>query len=329
MQSLAVIATAAAVTALAMPASAQDAEAKKGSGTVWTLQAEDAPETKPWTDPATLSFKSVEDGRDSWDVALAVRAEWPVRQHRMFVSGAAIRRTATGEEQEFYAAKVGAKLDYNNVGRETHAAEEVSVYVDPSIGYARTTTFKDPDADCALTPQPVGCFKQHEESLRADVQIQPFMAWMSNAPYLDENTDWKTDHGFFHEIGFVFTPFYDHVIDAKLDATGVKQKGKAAGLQSLAAIAVTPSWLDYRLVYRASAKHMVAAERSGARRGAFPANAFLFETSLVYEFGMRSFEGGKGWTPSFGISHASGDDPLTGRTKGKDTTIAFKLSVKN
>jgi hypothetical protein len=71
---------------------------------------------------------------------------------------------------------------------------------------------------------------------------------------------------------------------------------------------------------------MTAFSRSGPRKSAFPANAFLFTASVNYEFGVRSFEGRKGWSPSVGLTYNVGDDPLTGRKDTEDTTFVVKVA---
>uniref|UniRef100_B0T9L2 Uncharacterized protein n=1 Tax=Caulobacter sp. (strain K31) TaxID=366602 RepID=B0T9L2_CAUSK len=293
----------------------------------WTVQAEDMPEKRPWTDPASISFKSVEDGEDSWDIVVAATVAYPVGNIEPFATVAAIRRTNSEKEQEYYAAKLGLKGEHT--WRSAADVSLVTLYFDPSIGYTRTTTFKDAKANCAATPPPNGCFKQHEGSVRAQVQIQPFVPGWNPAPFKDAQGKWTMgpDHPpWFTEFGVVATPFWDKVTDAKRDATGVKLEGSATGAQVQVSGAFVPAVLDFGLVLRASVKQMLAIDRSGPRQQAFPANATLFTGSISYEFGVRSFESDTGWSPSIGVTYVSGDDPLTGRKKSTDTTFGIKLT---
>lgn len=296
----------------------------------WTVNAEDAPKSTPWTEPASIGFKSVEGGDESWNVSVAVRGQLG----RGFASAAVIRKTGSSDEQEHYAFKVGASLDYwfrRPAGQEL---DETTVYFDPSIGLTQTTTFAEEDATtCATVPAPPTCRDQRETSVRAELKLQVFRPRWSSAPQWDEGppSAWTTGgDDFFFDWSPTFTLFHDEVIDAKADAAGLQHDGGVSGLQSSVAGALTPRFWDYRIVLRGSARQLTTLDRSGARRDVFPANAFVWSASVNYEWGVRSFEAGrKGWSPSVGLTYTSGDDPLTGRKDVSDWALLFKISLKS
>lgn len=294
----------------------------------WTVNAEGAPTSTPWTEPASIGFKSVEGGDQSWNVAVAVRAGLG----RAFASAAVIRKTGSGDEQEHYAFKIGAALDHwfrKPAGQEL---DETMLYIDPSIGLTQTTTFAEEDATtCATTPGLATCRDQRETSVRAELKVQVLRPRWSSAPQWVEGPPptWTTgDAPFFFDWSPTFTLFHDEIIDAKVSAAGLEHAGGVSGLQSSAAGALTPRFWDYRIVLRGYARHLTAFDRSDARRAVFPANAFVWSASINYEWGVRSFEAGrKGWSPSVGLTYTSGDDPLTGRKDVNDWVLLFKVSL--
>jgi hypothetical protein len=295
----------------------------------WTVQAEDAPESTPWTEPASIGFKSVEGGEESWNVAVAVRAELG----RAFASAAVIRKTGSSDQQEHYAVKVGVNFDHwipMPAGREL---DETMLYIDPSIGLTRTTSFAEEDATaCAAVPAPATCRDQRDTSVRAELKVQVFRPGWSSAPQWDDDAQsWRTDdEDFFFDWSPTFMLFHDQIIDAKADATGVRREGSVSGLQSSISGALTPKFWDYRVVLRGNARHLATFDRSDARRAVFPSDAFVWSASINYEWGVRSFEAGRtGWSPSVGLTYTSGDDPLTGRKDVSDWAILLKLSLRS
>lgn len=296
----------------------------------WTVQAEETPEKKPWTDPASIAFKSVENGEDYFDIAVALTATKPLPYdgdgaRAIFANAAAIRRTNPGKEQEYYAFKVGLKQDfYSHDG--VPLADEYAIYLDPSVSYNRTTTFRDLNANCAVAPKPATCADQYEGSVRAELKGQLFLPWFLNNPPYKDGDHWVSPHPAYVEFGPIANLFHDRIVDAKTDAKGLKLKGSASGAQSTLSLIVIPKAFDYRLSLRASEKYLLAFDRTGPRAAAFPANASLFTASASWDFGPRAFETAKGWAPSFAVTYTDGDDPLTARAKSKDTTFQLRIA---
>lgn len=317
---------------LACAAGAAHAQEKDKSEISWTVQAEDAPEKKPWTEPALIGFTSVSDGEDIFDIAIAVKGERPLSDKvGVFTSGALIRRTKPGKEQEFYAFKVGAGLTFSNAGAEVQTEEEarkaITLYVDPSLGLTRTTAFADPTAVCT-PPAMATCQDQYETSLRAEVKAQLYLPALSRAPYKTDG-QWRAKGGLAYDFGPTAAISFDQILDAKRDATGAKMEGSVTAGQLGLNGAVTPELFDFRLTLRGAARYFYAFDRSGERAAAYPRDATLWSASLTYEFGVRSFEGRKGWSPSFGIVYTNGEDPTTGRPDSEDVTVALKLTLVN
>lgn len=330
------------LSAAALAAAGLAAGAAQAQDISWVVQAEDAPQKQPWTEPASFSFKSVSDGDDVIDAAIAVRASTPlpVTDGSLFVSAAAIRRTNPGKEQEYYALKVGGSFTLTNVSIEPvdpdapgGPRDAFALYVDPSVSLARTTAFRDLKAVCT-PPAPATCRDQYESSVRVEVKAQLFNPNWTNAPYsLDGGESWQ-GRGLLWEFAPVATLFYDEVVDAKADATGAKMEGSVTGLQLSLNGALTPRMSDdpdraYRLVFKGSVKAFTALDRSGPRAAAFPEEALLVTLSASYEFGNRSFEFEKGWAPSIGITYTNGEDPTTGRPDSEDVVLAFKIALVN
>ena len=294
----------------------------------WTVQAEDIPKQRPWMDPASFGFKSIGGGEDYFDIAAAVSASRHFGDFRGFASAAVVRRSNPGKEIESYAAKIGAKFEWSSDLLTGDPRRDVTVYLDPALVYARATTFRDLKAVCTTLPRLATCDDQYQGSVRAELKMQYFTPIFSEAPYRPgPNAEWESGRSFVWEFTPVTTLFHDRVVEATTDATRLKLEGSATGFQTDLAGAVIPRWGDYRVVFRSSVKQMVALDRSGPRAEAFPANAMLFTASATYEWGVRSFEGRKGWTPSVGITYSSGDDPLTARQDSEETTLLFKIAL--
>lgn len=303
----------------------------------FTLNAEEAPDDAPWSDPASLAYTKNAGDKASIALDLAARADWRMGSaaettNTMFVRGVAHRDNAEGSQVESYSAEVGAHFEPNTVPAGSTDPRDFDkawyLFNDLSLAYAYTTNFDDEKDGCDATPTPTGCARSHESSLRLKWAVQPYRtAFESVQAYVDGRPTPESP-AVAYAFGPVFTLFSDQVVDAKADAGAPKPKGNVTGAAASLGAAFAPKALNYRLVLRLSVQQVETLSRADARETSFPQHSTKGKASLDYELGLRSFEKGPGWTPSIGISYEKGDDPLAGKFDQERTKIAFKLSYK-
>lgn len=298
------------------------------------LNAGEEPEQKPWTQPASFSYISNEGAKDSVSVDVAGRIEFqPITSSTatLFLRGVAQVNTQQKKEVQNFESQIGTQFDFDtaNHGQDSPQPETNAWYFfgDAKIGLQDKTIFADPKAVCTAVPKPAICGKQHETSLRGTVQLQPFLSWWEQTIYQDPTT--KAWNGVSYSFSPVIGLFWDRIVSAKVNASGVEPKGSAAGTKVELNGALSPRFLDYRVVFRAKLLWTEAFKRDARRADNFHRSNLLYKVSVDYELGRRSFDPkGSKWIPAVGVSYTKGDDPLAGKNDQKALMFALKLTYK-
>lgn len=311
----------AAACLVGAPARAQDSS--------FTLNADEAPNAQPWSDPASFSY--IKDKGDKAALSLDAVGKLNWRLGRETTTGfgrfVAHRNTATGNQVENYAAEVGFHLEQGPVQGDLPDPNAFHVFHDVSLGYDYKTNFDDEADGCDATPKPVDCVRSHERSVRLAWTLQPFHpSWERVPAYKDGKlTDESPDVAY--SFGPVITVFADDLVDSPT-VNGVKPKGTATGAVGKLSLALSPKALDYRLVLRGSIQQTEFFHRPTSRQAGLPEDSTLNRLALDYDLGPRAFLGEAGWAPSVGLSYTKGDDPLTGVANRERTVFAFKLAYR-
>jgi hypothetical protein len=315
----------AAFCLVALQAHAEDNQPK------FTLNADEAPDSKPWSEPATLSYTKDAGEKAAFVLDAAARWDWRVGNPKTstntgFGRLVAHRNTTTGEQVESYSAEVGLHIEpKTKATTSNHPSEGFSTYHDLSLGYVYTTNFDDEADGCDETPKPATCVRSHGESIRLKWTLQPYHpSWDSRVSYVGDKPS-SDSPNLAHSFGFLLTPFADAVVDAKA-VDGVKPDGTVAGVAAHASLALSPKFRDYRLVFSASVQQTEAFIRSNSREQAFPSDSTLLKLSLDYDLGPRAFLKEKGWAPSIGVAYVKGDNPLAGKLDQEQTVFGVRLT---
>lgn len=282
------------------------------------VNAGEEPETKSWTQPASINYTDSADSKDSWAVDVASKYETAIGQssNSWFARGVVQRNTQLKKEVANYAAEMGVKLDFNTAsgsGIDTHAWYLPTKL---SIAWTDKTLFPDPKADCSPVPFPAECTEQEEQSLRASASMLFFRSSFEDSIAWSDASHTRVvgpDSGWTHSFLPTLTLFYDDVIDAKVNPAGVEPSGHVLGSKLVVSLATSPAFSDYRLILSANVQGVLALERSDRRKPAFARDSTLIKLSADYELVQRSYLSGRGWIPAIGISFTYGDDPLTGK----------------
>lgn len=298
-----------------------------------TLQASEEPEQKPWTQPAQISFSSAKGAKDSWALDAALRGEFSLNdQTDDAVVARAVAQISTAEKSKVqtFQGEVGYSFNYGtDTSTDAPDLNAFYLYGDIKLGAKDKVIFADPKAVCTAVPLPAACGRQHETSLTGMVVLQPFMSSWENTFFL--NTDGEPDGpALLHSFAPVLTFFYDNVLSAKVNASGITPDGSVAGMKLELNTTFSPKFTDYRLLMKASGGWTYAAHRGALRAENFPRSTTMFKLSADYELGQRSFEyvESDAWVPAIGVSYNIGDDPLSGRLDQENFTIAFKLTFR-
>jgi hypothetical protein len=298
------------------------------------INAGEEPEQKPWSQPASISYTSNEDAKDSLAIDIAARLDFQpasTSTGTIFVRGVTQLNTQQKKEVQNFEGQVGYAFDFDTAdhgpGTDHIDIDAWYFFGDAKLGIQDKTIFADPKANCTIVPLPAECGKQHETSLRGTVQLQPFLRWWEQTIY--QNPDTGKWNGLSYSFSPVFGLFYDHILSAKVNASGIEPGGSAAGVKVEMNGAVAPRLFDYRLVFRGKVQWTEAFQRDERRREAFGKSSLLYKVSADYELGRRSFdtEGSK-WVPAVGFSYTKGDDPLSGKSDQDAFVIGLKLTFK-
>jgi hypothetical protein len=171
--------------------------------------------------------------------------------------------------------------------------------------------------------------KQQEESVRVSIATQIFRTPFEKTFFVNPKTGRPGGAQWTRSIVPVVTLFYDDLLSAKPNAAGVKPDGSVSGGKASLTFAFSPAFSDYRLILSGNLQFIYAFDRANLRRATFARESSLVKASLDYEFGLRSFEQGSGWVPSFGVAYTKGDDPLTGKLDQDDVVVAFKITYRS
>lgn len=298
------------------------------------INAGEEPEQKPWSQPASISYTSVAEGDDSFAIDFAGRVDvQPDRNSTATVFVRAVAQVNTQEKKQVqnFEGQLGYAFDFDTAsqGPASDAIDTGAWYFfgDAKLGIQDKTIFADKKADCTVVPLSAECGRQHETNLRGTIQIQPFRSDWEQTMYQDPET--KRWSGLSYSISPVVSLFYDHVLAAKINASGIRPEGSVYGARIEMNAAFAPGFLDYRAVVRGKVQLTQAFHRAELRREAFEKSAMLYKASLDYELGRRSFdtEGSK-WIPAVGVSYTYGDDPLTGKNDQDSFFVGLKVSYK-
>ncbi len=292
-----------------------------------TMQAGEEPAQKPWTQPAQISFTSAKGQKDSWALDAALRAQYQYDNdiENMIITRAVAQiNTQEKSKVQNFEGEVGYLLDWEVSEGKLHS------YVDFKLGAKDKTIFADPKANCAVVPVPVACGKQHETSLTGNIVVQPHMP--------DWGTTFRIEDGkpIGEAIVYSFSPlitlFYDEILSAKVNASGIQPHGSVAGSKIELKTSFSPRFTDYRLVLRASGGWTYAVQRNALRIENFKKSTTNFKVSADYELGKRAFEEvgeGGAFIPAVGVTYTKGDDPLSGKLDQDNFVIAFKLAFRS
>lgn len=323
---------------LILLAAVSSAPASGQSGpTSVTLHAGDEPETRAWTQPATIAYTSRKDDKDSWSLDAALKIQFQpssTSPNTFFIRGAVQKNTQQKKEAENFNGKVGYSFDFDTAGHDENSdTPNLSAWYffgDASLGINHKTIFADPKAVCTAIPLPAECGKQRETSLRGTLSLMPFhSSWEETIHFDPESAKW-TGPAFTHSFLPVFALFHDEVIDAKVNASGVKPDGGATGGKVEVKAAASPRFTDYRLILSLTGQHVQAFSRSERRRDTFEKSSTLITVAADYEFGIRSFEEDRsGFIPAFGVSYSKGDDPLSGKIDQDNVVVGLKLTYRS
>lgn len=320
------------------------AQAWAASGPTFSLNADEAPSPKPWTEPASFSLSKDAGKKSAFVADVAGRLDWletsdalqPSKQgvaNTRFARLVAHRNNTVGEQVENYEIEAGLHREWRTgpaVSKDPHVYDEAFfLYQDVSLGLASKTTFDDEEKGCDVAPKPARCIRFRDKSARLKWRFQPY-----KSAYMERVPAWvagkATDDS--PLIGWSWTPlvtlFVDDVFDAKVDENGVKGKGVVSGAVVELKGALNPALFDYRFTLSASITQTQAFQREDKRKANFAANSTLSKVSLDLALGHRAFENTTGWAPSFGVSYIKGDDPLSGKLDKANTFIGVKITYR-
>lgn len=302
--------------------------------TAVTLQAGEEPEQKAWTQPAQISFTSAKGAKDSWALDAALRAEFqpnPSSDDAIIVRTLAQISTAEKSKVQNFQGEVGYSFNWGtDTSMDAPDPDAFYLYGDIKVGAKDKTIFADPKAVCAAIPRPAACGKQHETSLTGAFVLQPFLPDWENTFYVE---DGKVEGpAFTHSFSPVVTFFYDEILSAKVNASGIRPDGSVMGSKVDINTAFSPRFTDYRLVLKASGSWTYAAQRSVLRKENFKRSSTVFKLSADYELGKRAFEKvdeGGAFIPALGVTYTKGDDPISGKLDQDSFVVALKITFRS
>lgn len=341
---LATLAIAAIVTT-----QAQAEELEKKSKFDIVLTQENAPDSKPWEDPAKLSYTIVKGAPDQVSIQTNLELGFNLSepdlkklQGRKRTIGSYFRyQRETGADKQNnleFGAKYSVGYDIiallnipdgfvidnptrEQRGRLAAIAEQSGNYTDVAYellsGYARTKSYPDQSkAPCASTPLLPQCSTQTKESIRTSLAATLF------------NGNFENRIG--SSIAFSFAPKlgldHDLMLNSPLDlTTGLGMKGGYLSATGGAAIVITPGFINPGWELKASSQFRYKLDASATRSPSLERFAEKFEVSGTYYFVKPSSPVKKDWRAGLGVAFSVGGDPLTGAPDEKKIVIAFRL----
>ena len=299
-----------------------------------TLQAGEEPEQKAWTQPAQISFTSAKSAKDSWALDAALRAEFqPNSSSDDMIVVRTVAQISTAEKSKVqnFQGEVGYSFNWGtDTSMDAPDPDAFYLYGDIKLGAKDKTIFADPKAVCTTVPRPAACGKQHETSMTGTVVLQPFLSEWENSFYVEDGK--VVGPAFTHSFSPVVTFFYDEVLSAKVNASGIRPDGSVLGSRIDINTAFSPRFTDYRLVLKASGSWTYAAQRSALRAENFKRSSTVFKLSADYELGKRAFEKvdeGGAFIPALGVTYTKGDDPITGKLDQDSFVAALKITFRS
>jgi hypothetical protein len=308
----------------AAPLSAIAGEPGKTSLTNFTLNAEESPDSQPWTEPASFGFTKDKGSKATIAADIAARLDRQIQRedpNTVFATLVVHRHTGDDDKQEYYAAQAGLHW-------EPSWKPIAWLWHDVSVGYSYKTIYPDASSsDCTATPPTAKCTDAHQHSLQFKWQLSP-PTLHNHAPAYHDSSHTSVDGPpIWWSLGPDALFFIDDAFDAQANDAGEKPTGVVSGATFGVSGSASPSILNYGLVFRASVKQTEAFSRDSRRKASFGRNSTVWSASADYEIGKKYFEG-KGWIPSIGVTYTNGDDPLTADLGVSRVVVAFKLTYR-
>ena len=332
---------------IATPVLADDA-AKKSKFEI-ALTQESAPDSKPWEDPARLSYSIIKGAPDEASIQANLELGFNLTEPdleklegRKRTLGSYFRyQRETGKEKQ-NNLELGAKFnvgydiialldipeefDFSNMSQEQRRrlaeiaerrGNHTDIAYELSTGYARTDSYPDLDkAPCVTTPTLAQCATQTKESIRSS-----FAATLFNG-----NLENRVSNALAFSIAPKLGLDHDFLVNSPLDLTsGLGVKGGYLSASGGIAIVLTPSFINPGWEIKASSQFRYKLDASSSRSPTLESFAEKFEVSGTYYFVRPAKPIKKDWRAGLGLAFSTGGDPLTGKPDEKKVVIAFRL----
>ncbi len=329
------------------PVFADDAE-KKSQFEI-ALTQESAPDSKPWEDPARLSYSIIKGTPDEASIQANLELGFNLTEpdltklegrKRTLGSYFRYQRETGGDKQnnlEFGAkfnvgydiiALLGipSEFDLTNVTPEKRRrlaeiadqrGDHTDIAYELSTGYARTSSYPDIDkAPCITTPALPQCAAQTKESIRSS-----FAATLFNG-----NLENRLGNSLAFSIAPKLGLDHDLLLNNPLDLiTGLGVKGGYLSATGGIAIVFTPSFINPGWEIKAASQFRYKLDASSTRSPTLESFAEKFEVSGTYYFVRPAKPNKKDWRAGLGLTFSAGGDPLTGKPDEKKLVVAFRL----
>lgn len=321
------------------PARSAPAEAK---ATTFSIQADEAPDDKPWEEPARLAYTVNMRGRDSFSVDVAAKLSHSLSTGSPVFGTTELvwhKNNQQKKEQDDLRAAVGLHLDIDTISATGPLNENaLSLFVDANLSYGRKAVFPDTTTPaCVASPSAVYCKRQYVESIRGTLDLAPFKRDIFESDQPRRPATGETPNStrllgppLAYSFGLFGTAFFDDVTRNAVDPDdGTLITGMVSGLHAKAGIAMSPKLADYRLVLRLSGEVVKTLSRGAGRESDFPKSSHLLSASLDYDLVQSSLlDLGPTFRPSVGVTYTNGSDPLAGRKKQSTIVVALKIAFK-
>ncbi|MDF2386119.1 hypothetical protein JMG10_31925 [Nostoc ellipsosporum NOK] len=322
----------AAFTALALclPGAvlAQDGPApakKKKIEVDFSLSQQSAPGAKPWEQPALLSYTIDRDGPDFYNVELNADLDIGVykapAQGTEFSIGPSISyagSNAKSSRQDNLAAGLTAKY------RTISASGEAGLRALAGLDYAREGIFPDRGkAPCDTDTTSVFCRKQHAESLKASLDLYPFLRWFEGSA--NESPPFKGRHN--RSLSWSFSPriqiAHDDILDGAVDAsTGAKVTGGVTSVLAGAGLKLTPGFINPPFEVNLTGTVRQRLSASSRRTDLTDKTEARMQLSATY-FVAQSED--SGWRAGFSVIWTEGGDSFVDKPKESTIVLAFRI----
>jgi hypothetical protein len=332
---------------VAAPVLADDS-AKKSKFEI-ALTQESAPDSKPWEDPARLSYSVIKDAPDEASIQANLELGFNLTEPnlenlvgRKRTVGSYFRyQRETGSDKQNnleFGAKfnvgydiiallgIPAEYDLTNVTPEKRKrlaeiadqrGEHTDIAYELSTGYAYTESYPDQaKAPCVTTPALPQCATQTKKSIRSSFAATVFNGNLEN----------RAGNAIAFSIAPKFGLDHDFLLNNPLDlTTGLGVKGGYLSATGGIAIVLTPSFINPGWEIKASSQFRYKLDASSSRSPTLESLAEKFEVSGTYYFVRPATPTKKGWRAGVGLAFSTGGDPLTGKPDEKKLVLAFRL----